>query len=87
MIAANFSTVRENFKAYCDKVIDDCDSVIITRKEGRNIVMISQEEYDNMIENLFIMGNKELYDRLIEAKEQLEAGKGKFHDLIEVDEG
>ena len=30
MIATNYSSVRKDLKKYCDKVIDDCETVIIT---------------------------------------------------------
>jgi antitoxin YefM len=32
------------------------------------------DEYNNLIENAFIMSNKKYYDRLIESKKQLENG-------------
>lgn len=35
MIARNYSNVRNNFKKYCDKVNDDCETVIITRKNDK----------------------------------------------------
>ena len=72
MLAANFTNVRENFKAYCDKVNDDFETFIITRKDNKNIVMISQDEYNNLLENLFIMSNKQYYDRLVESRKQIE---------------
>ena len=76
MLAVNYSSMRDNFKDYCDKVTDDYETVIITRKNDKNVVMISLEEYNNMKENLYIMSNKKDYDRLVESKKQLELGKG-----------
>lgn len=55
MIAANYSTVRENLKSYCDKVNEENETVIITRKDNKNVVLISQDEYNNMIENIKII--------------------------------
>lgn len=74
MLAANFTNVRDNFKSYCDKVNDDYETVIITRKDNKNVVMISQDEYNNLMENLFIMSNKKYYDRLVESRNQIEKG-------------
>ena len=48
--------------------------MIVTRKNDKNVVMISLEEYNNMKENLYIMSNKKDYDRLVTSKKQLEAG-------------
>ena len=67
----------------CDKVTDDYETVIVTRKNDKNVVMISLEEYNNMKENLYIMSNKKDYDRLVTSKKQLEAGKGTVAKSIE----
>ncbi len=74
MLAVNFSNMRENFKNYCDKVTDDYETIIITRKDNKNVVMISQDEYNNLMENLYIMSNKKYYDRLVESRKQIERG-------------
>ena len=42
------------------------------RENNKNIVIISEDKYNNLIENLYIMGNKSNYDWLMESKEQLE---------------
>jgi antitoxin YefM len=55
MIAANYSNVRENLKSYCDKVNDENETVIITRKDNKNVVLMSQDEYNNMLENIKII--------------------------------
>jgi len=36
----------------------DYETVIITRKDNKNVVMISQDEYNNLMENIFIMSDK-----------------------------
>ena len=75
MIAVNYSTIRENLKAYCDKVTEDYETVIVTRKDEKNVVMISLEEYNNIMENLFIMSNPKNYNYLLESKAEIDAGK------------
>ena len=39
MLAANYSNVRENLKDYCDRVVDDNETVIVTRKNEKNVVI------------------------------------------------
>lgn len=46
MLAVNYSTIRENLKSYCDRVTDDNETVIITRKDEKNVVIISLEEWN-----------------------------------------
>ena len=85
MFAVNYTNLRDNMKTYMDKVTDDYETMIVTRKNNKNIVMLSEESYNNLIENAYIMGNKANYDWIMEAKEQLEKGNVSVQDLIEVD--
>ena len=84
MLAVNYTTLRDNMKTYMDKVTEDYETMIVTRKNNKNIVMISEEAYNNLIENAYIMGNKANYDWLMESKEQLERGMCSIQNLAEV---
>jgi len=72
MIAVNYTNVRENLKTYCDKVNDDDETVIITRKDNRNVVLISQDEYNNMLENIKILKDPKYLIKLCKSIIQLE---------------
>ena len=50
----------------------------------RNVVILSEESYNNLMENAHILGTKANYDWLMESKAQLERGQFAKHDLIEV---
>ena len=84
MIAVNYSSARNNFKDYCDKATDDFETIIITRKENKNVVLMSEDEYNNLMENLYIMSNKKYYNELLKRKAEVEAGLVEEHDIIEV---
>lgn len=86
MLAVNYTNLRDNMKMYMDKVTDDYETMIVTRKNNKNVVMLSEESYNNLMENIYVMGNKANYDWLMESKAQLEAGKVSTHTLIEVDD-
>ena len=85
MIATNYSNIRNNFKKYCDKATRDYETIIVTRKNDENVVLMSEEEYNNLMENLYIMSNKDYYNELLKRKDEVEKGKGEKHDLIEVE--
>ena len=51
MIAVNYSSVRNNFKKYCDAAVHDFETIIVTRKRNENVVIISEAEYNKLIEN------------------------------------
>ena len=74
MIAANYSNVRANLKFYIDKAKNDCEKIVITSKDV-NAVLMSEEEYNNMVENLFIMSNHRMVQRLNESIQQIIDGK------------
>lgn len=84
MLAVNYTTLRDNMKSYMDKVTDDYETMIVTRKNNKNVVMMSEESYNNLMENIHVMGNKANYDWLMESKAQLEKGKISTHELVEV---
>ena len=82
MLAVNYTNLRDNMKTYLDKVTDDYETMIITRKDNKNVVMLSEESYNNLMENVYIMGNKSNYDWLMESKAQLEKGKVSIKNLV-----
>ena len=72
MIATNYSNIRNNFKKYCDKATRDYETIIVTRKNDENVVLMSEAEYNNLMENLYIMSNKDYYNELLKSKKQAE---------------
>lgn len=48
MVAVNYSTVRENLKTYCDKASLEGETVIVTRKGEKNIVILSVEQFNEL---------------------------------------
>ena len=81
-LAVNYTDVGDNMKTYLDKVTDYYETMIITRKDNKNVVMLSEESYNNLMENVYIMGNKTNYDWLMESKAQLEKGKVSIKNLV-----
>ena len=75
MLAVNYSTLRENLKEYCDTANNDFETIVVTRKSGGNIVLLSETEYNNLIENLYVRSNPDYYNKLINSIEELKAGK------------
>ena len=81
MLAVNYSTIRNRLKDYCDRVTDDNETVIVTRKDERNVVLISLEEYNALTK---AAKNAAYLDMIDRSMAQLSRGEGKAHDLIEV---
>lgn len=83
MLAVNYTSLRKNMKSYFDKVVNEYETMVVTRKNNENVVALSEDTYNNLMENIHVLGNKENYDWLMESKKQLEEGNQKIHDLIE----
>ena len=48
MLAVKSMDVRENFKNFCEKVING-ETLIISRPKNENVVMLSEAEYNKMM--------------------------------------
>ncbi len=77
MLAVNYSTIRKNLKDYCDKVTDDYETVIVTRKDEKNVVIISLEEYNDMQKTIKNMKYLTMIDK---SMAELESGKSTRRD-------
>ena len=84
MLAINYTNLRDDMKNCMDKVTDDYETIIVTRKNNKNVVMISEAAYNNLMENIHVMGNKANYDWLMQSKRQFEQGLSGSHELVEV---
>ncbi len=72
MIKINYCDLKDNMKAYMDMAVYKQETILVKRKENKNVVMLSKDAYNNLIENLYVMGNKANFDWLMESKRQLE---------------
>lgn len=80
MLAANYTAVRNNLKSYCDIASDTGEAIIVTRKNDKNIVMISLDRYNEMEKQI---RNTNYLEKIDRAFDQLYSGDGQHHDLIE----
>ena len=82
MLATNISNIIKNFDETCENIIQNCEPVIVTRNNNNNVVIISQAEYDNMLENMYIRKSSANYKRLLKSINQAKQG-----NLITLDIG
>lgn len=80
MLAVNYSTIRNNLKNYCDKATDEGAVVVVTRKEEKNVVLLSLDKYNRLAKTA---RNAEYMAKIQRGLSQMEAGTGRAHDLIE----
>jgi len=84
-IMVNTISVRE-LRPKLSKVIDDIhkkfDRYVITRRGKPEVVMMSIDDYEGLLETLEIESDPELMKRLKKAEEDMKKGKGKTLEQI-----
>lgn len=60
----SYSYARSNFKATMDMVCDNHESVLVARKKGGNVVMVSEEDYDALMETIYLLSPEKNRKRL-----------------------
>ena len=83
MLAVNYSTIRRNLKSYCDKVSDDCETVIVTRKDEKNVVLISMDEWNALIK---AAKNAEYLDKIDRSMAQIKEGRTVTKTIAELED-
>lgn len=82
MLAVNYSTIRENLKSYCDRVSNDNETVIITRKDEKNVVIISLNEWNELQR---AQRNAEYLGRLNRSIADIRSGNGIVKTMDELE--
>lgn len=86
MNAINYSDLRNNLKSTLDKVCEDHEPIIITRKNSDNLVLVSYEDYSSIEETSYLLKSPKNAKRLRESIKSFYDGKGVEKELIEGDE-
>ena len=83
MRAINFSDARKDLKAVFDRVVDDADVTIITRRDAEDVVVMSLAEWNSWQETEYLLASPANARHLREAIARLDAGEGEYHELID----
>ena len=83
MDAISYTVARANLAKTMEKVCNDHDPVIITRKRKSPVVMLSLEDYQSVGETAYLLRSPANARHLLESIAELEAGKGTERELIE----
>jgi len=83
MDVLNFSETRARLKAVMDKVVRDRAPVVVSRKNGEAVVMVSLADWNATEETTHLLSQRANADRLAAAVAALDAGKGRARTLVE----
>lgn len=83
MDAISYSSARANLASTMDRVCEDHEPLIITRNGQQSVVMLSLEDFTALEETAYLLRSPANTRRLLQAMEQLDAGKGSERKLAE----
>jgi antitoxin YefM len=83
MKALSYTALRNTLAKTMEKVCDDHEPIVITRKSEGAVVMLSLEDYESLEETTYLLRSPKNVKRLFESISQLEEGKGVEKDLDE----
>ena len=79
----SYTELRQNLKQHLDKVCDDRAPLVVTRRNGEPVVVLSLTEYEALEETLHLLSNPTNAERLLRSIAQAEAGQLVEHQIIE----
>ena len=85
MEAIAYANLRQNLNACLDKVVQNQNPLIITRKNKVSVVLISADEYSSLIETNYLLSNRANADHLRKSIAQHKNGKVKSREIHEDD--
>ena len=83
MEVLNYTEFRNNLTENLNKVSNDAEVIVVSRGKGKNVVVMSLDEYNAFKETIYLTSTKANRKRLDDAMEEMEKGKFKKHKLIE----
>ncbi len=82
MKVINYTELRLNLKHWLNSVVDDVEEIIIKRKNQKDLVLISLEEYNSLVETNYLLSGKNR-EVLLESIAEVKEGNKQYQDLIE----
>jgi len=64
----SYSGIRQNLKKEFDRVCNDHEPTLVIRKNGENIVVISEEDYRSLQETAYLCQSPRNLERLLQAQ-------------------
>jgi antitoxin YefM len=79
----SYTDLRANLAKYMEEVGDSRAPLHITRQNARSVVMMSEDEYESVMETLHLLRSPANAARLLRSVKAAEAGKLTERDIVE----
>ena len=86
MKTMTYTESRARYAEVLDQAVNDREEIVITRQGHESVVIIALDEYESLMETVYLMQSPANARHLRESIARHRAGEGVVHDLIEPDE-
>nr|VFK29204.1 MAG: antitoxin YefM [Candidatus Kentron sp. MB]VFK34744.1 MAG: antitoxin YefM [Candidatus Kentron sp. MB]VFK76919.1 MAG: antitoxin YefM [Candidatus Kentron sp. MB] len=80
----SYSRLQKDLKWTCDKVCHEREPILVERRKGENIILISEKDYTSLMETAYLMRSSANAQRLIEALHRPRSEQMEFKDTHEL---
>jgi antitoxin YefM len=74
MAHVSYSDFRNNLASYMDAVCDDRAPIVVTRRNARSVVLISEEDYEGLMETVHLLKSPANANRLLRSIKEADEG-------------
>lgn len=83
MNVVSFTEARNGLKAVLDKVVNDADTTVITRRDSEDAVVMSLDYYNSLMETVYLLRSPANAEHLQRSIAQYHDGKVVERDLLD----
>ena len=82
MAHVSYTELRANLAGFMDQVCNTRAPLVVTRQNARSVVMVSEEDYEGLMETVHLLRSPANAQRLLESIGQANGGALTEHDLL-----
>ncbi len=82
MKVVNFSDARNQLKSVLDRVVNDADYTVITRRDADDAVVMSLDQFNGLMETVHLLKSPANAAHLSKSIQQYRTGKTEERDLL-----
>ena len=83
MAHVSYTELRNNLASYMDGVCDDHAPLLVTRQNARSVVLMSEEDYEGLMETVHLLRSPANAARLLRSINEANQGKLRERELVE----
>jgi antitoxin YefM len=83
MRVITFSEARNSLKQVIDRVVDDADVAVISRRDAPDAVVMSLDTFNSWMETVHLLKTPANAAHLVKSIQQLRKGKVRAHALVD----